>query len=62
MRYYYAAEDVPVLMLAMIDKSDRADLSQAEKNALRDRLSRFAPSYRDGVKSFAWRASETPNK
>jgi hypothetical protein len=47
---YYAAEDVPVLMLAVIDKSDRADLSQAEKNALRDRLLRFAPTYREGVK------------
>jgi hypothetical protein len=47
---YYAAEDVPILMLAMVDKSERADLSQAEKNALRERLSRFAPTYRDGVK------------
>lgn len=47
---YYAAEDVPILMLAVIDKGDRADLSQVEKNALRDRLSRFAPTYRDGVR------------
>jgi hypothetical protein len=47
---YYAAKDVPILMLAMVDKSERADLSQAEKNALRERLSRFAPAYRDGVK------------
>ena len=47
---YYAAKDVPILLLAVIDKSDRANLSQAEKNALRDRLLRFAPTYRDGVK------------
>ena len=47
---YYAAEDVPILMLAVIDKGERADLTQGEKNALRDRLSRFAPTYREGVK------------
>ncbi len=46
---YYAAEDVPVLMLAFIDKGERANLSKAERNALRERLSRFAETYRRGV-------------
>jgi hypothetical protein len=47
---YYAAEDVPVVLLALINKGERADLSKAEQNALRDRLSRFAETYRAGVK------------
>ena len=47
---YFAAEDVPVVLLALIDKGQRADLSQAEKNALRERLSTFAETYRAGVR------------
>ena len=47
---YYAAEDVPVVLLALINKGDRADLSKAEQNALRERLSQFAETYRAGVK------------
>jgi hypothetical protein len=46
---YYAAEDVPVVLLALINKGERADLSKAEQNDLRDRLSRFAETYRAGV-------------
>jgi hypothetical protein len=47
---YFAAEDVPVVLLALIDKGERADLSQAEKNALRERLSTFAATYRANVR------------
>ena len=46
---YYAADDVPVLLLALIDKGDRADLPKAEQNALRALLSRYAATYREGV-------------
>src|SRR5437868_8647641 len=46
---YFAAADVPTLLLAVVSKGDRADLSKAEQNALRTRLSRFAEAYRDGV-------------
>jgi hypothetical protein len=46
---YYAAEDVPVVLLALINKGERADLSKAEQNKLRDRLSRFAETYRAGA-------------
>lgn len=35
---YFAAADVPVLLLAMINKGERADLSQAERNALHAEL------------------------
>lgn len=47
---YYAGEDVPVFLLALIDKGDRANLSQAERNALRQSLSTIAANYRAGVK------------
>ncbi len=47
---YYAAEDVPVVLLALINKGERADLSKAEQNALRERLSQFADAYRAGVR------------
>jgi hypothetical protein len=50
---YFAAEDVPVLLLALIDKGDRADLSQAERNELRAELHGFADDYRAGVKTSA---------
>ena len=46
---YFAADDVPVLMLALVDKGGRADLSQAERNALRMELQGFAKDYRAGV-------------
>jgi hypothetical protein len=46
---YYAGDDVPVLLLALIDKGDRADLPRAEQNALRALLSRYAATYREGV-------------
>jgi len=47
---YFAAEDVPVLLLVLIDKGERADLTQSERNALRDRLGPFAVTYREGVR------------
>jgi hypothetical protein len=46
---YYAAEDVPVLLLALIDKGDRANLSKAEQNELRKELAGYAADYRAGV-------------
>jgi hypothetical protein len=39
---YYAGDDVPVLLLALVDKGERADLSQAERNALRKELAPHA--------------------
>jgi len=47
---YFAADDVPVVLLALIDKGERADLAQAERNALRQELQGFADDYRAGVK------------
>jgi hypothetical protein len=46
---YYAAADVPVFLLAMINKGERANLSKAEQNALRVELSAIAEDYRAGA-------------
>jgi hypothetical protein len=48
---YFAAHDVPVLLLALINKGERADLSQAERNELRRDLQGFADDYRAGVRA-----------
>jgi hypothetical protein len=43
---YFAGEDIPVLLLALISKGERADLSQAERNELRKELAGYATDYR----------------
>jgi hypothetical protein len=48
---YYAAEDVPVFLLPLVSKGQRADLSQADRNALRVELSGVADDYRAGVRA-----------
>lgn len=47
--HYYGGEDVPVFLLALIDKGERANLSKAERNALAIELSGLADDYRAGV-------------
>jgi hypothetical protein len=46
----YAAEDVPVFLLSPVETGERADISQAERNALRQTLGTLADAYRDGVR------------
>jgi len=48
--HYFAADDVPVLLLALISKGERSDLSQAEKNELKKQLAGYTADYRAGVK------------
>ena len=50
---YFAGPDVPVLMLALINKGERADLSQAERNELRKELAGYAADYRANVRKRA---------
>lgn len=47
--HYFGGDDIPVFLLALIDKGERADLSKAERNALAAELSRLADDYRQGV-------------
>lgn len=43
---FYAGDDIPVFLLALVDKGDRQDLSQRERNEMRKALSGLAESYR----------------
>ena len=50
---YFAADDVPVLLLALINKGERADLTQTERNELRRELQGFADDYRADARAKA---------
>ena len=39
---YFAGGDFPVLLLALIDKRSRSDLSQAQRNAIRKEVDGYA--------------------
>jgi len=47
---YFAAADIPVLLLAVIDKGERTNLSKAERNVLKKELQGFADDYRASVR------------
>ncbi len=47
---YFAGEDIPVLLLALINKGERADLSQTERNELRKELAGYASDYRANLR------------
>jgi hypothetical protein len=53
---FFGGKDIPVLLLALISKGERADLSQAERNELRKELAGFAESYRPNVRKHAMRS------
>lgn len=43
---YYAGRDVPVFLLTLFTKGERANLSQAERNAIRDAMPALLRPYR----------------
>lgn len=45
---YFGGADIPVFLLAVFAKGDKVNLSQAERNALRDELTGLAKDYRAG--------------
>lgn len=47
--HYHGGEDVPLFLLALIDKGERDNLSKAERNALAAELQHLASDYRSGV-------------
>lgn len=47
--HYYGGDDVPIFLLALINKGERDNLSKAERNALADELTHLADDYRAGV-------------
>lgn len=46
--FYYAGEDVPLFLLNVFTKGDRANLSKAEQNILRGILSDMVKTYLGG--------------
>jgi hypothetical protein len=47
---FYAGPDVPLFLMAIFGKGEKANLSKAERNELRDVLASIATAYRQGVK------------
>jgi len=46
---FYGADDVPVFLLAVISKGERANLSKAERNALGVEIAGLMDDYRSGI-------------
>jgi hypothetical protein len=46
--FYYAGQDVPIFLLNVFTKGERANLSKAEQNELRVILGKMADAYRKG--------------
>ncbi len=46
---FYAGPEVPVFLMAVFGKGQKANLSKAERNALHDALTFIAEEYRKGV-------------
>ncbi len=55
---FFGGKDVPVLLLALISKGERADLSQAERNGLRKELAGYAEEYRTNVRKRVMRSGK----
>lgn len=47
---YYAADDVPVFLLRLVSKGQRADISQADRDDVRDALATIVEDCRAGVR------------
>jgi hypothetical protein len=47
--HYNGSDDVPILLLVVIDKGERDNLNQAERNTLRKLVQTYDEEYRKGV-------------
>ena len=56
--HYNGADDVPVLLLVVIDKGERDNLSQGERNELRKLMQTYEREYRAGVAAKIKKMSE----
>lgn len=48
--HYWGGDNVPVFLLAIYDKTQKGNLTEAEKNELRKILPKLADAYRDSAK------------
>ena len=49
--HYFGGDDVPLFLLALVDKGREANLSKAGRNELARLLPKIADAYRAGVKA-----------
>lgn len=56
---YFAGEDIPVFLLDLFAKGEKINLSQRERNELREILGGIAEDYREGVREKIARLAET---
>ena len=47
---FYAGDDIPVFLLSIFSKGEKTNLSQAERNELKQILGSLAEAYRKGLK------------
>jgi hypothetical protein len=47
---FYAGADLPVFLMAIFGKNEKANLSVAERNELREVLAEIATAYREGAR------------
>jgi len=47
---FFGGNDIPVFLLSIFSKGEKANLSQAERNELKQILGSLAETYREGVK------------
>jgi hypothetical protein len=47
--HFNGADDVPVLLLVVLDKGERENISQAERNELKKAMAIYEQEYRAGV-------------
>lgn len=47
--HYFGGDDVPIFLLALIDKGEKANLTKAERNELARLLPQIAEAYRTGT-------------
>ena len=48
--HYFVGDEVPILLLALVDKRERTNVSKAERNKLATILPKIAAAYREGRK------------
>src|ERR1700722_3867255 len=49
---FFAGKDIPVFLLSIFSKGEKANLSQAERNEFKQVLGSIADAYRKGVKRY----------
>ena len=47
--HYFGGDDVPLFLLALVDKGERSDLTKTQRNELAAVLPQIADAYRSGV-------------